>query len=59
MNEYRIVYQLDGQRIEQRVEAETIAAATHQISADAEIIESKFVRAIGFSCRARGNPGRR
>ena len=59
MNEYRISFDLDGQRTVQRVDASTAAEAAQQIPAEADLIETKFVRAIGFSCRVRGTVGRR
>ena len=59
MNEYRISFDLDGQRTVRRVDAETAAEAAQQIPAEADLNETKFVRAIGFSCRVRGTVGRR
>ena len=48
MNEYRVSFDLDGQRTVQRVDAETAAEAAQQIPADADLIE------IGrASCRER------
>ena len=61
MNEYEVTVREGEARKTFLVEAETHAAATDaaELETDAEILNVRFVRALGFSCRQRGAaPGR-
>ena len=58
MNEYKVIFELDRQRFEKRLEAETVVLAEQKIAAEADIIEIKFIRALSFSCRIRGPSSR-
>lgn len=54
MNDYRVTFERDG-RVETRlVTAATAKAAAADLPEDADVLEVRFERARGFSCRARG-----
>jgi hypothetical protein len=54
MNEYNVtVRENDNVRV-LLITAETLARARDQLPDDTDVIDIKFVRATGFSCRPRG-----
>ncbi len=59
MNDYRVIFQRDGQEETVELTAETVKQLVDLLPEEAEIVGVKFLRARGFSCRPRGTGQRR
>lgn len=59
MNDYRVRFALDGIEHLRELSAESVRHIDSLLPEDAEVLEVKFLRARGFSCRPRGDGVRR
>ncbi|MEN9728017.1 MAG: hypothetical protein RL434_2383 [Pseudomonadota bacterium] len=54
MNDYQVVLERDGRRETVELVAENIRQIETLVPEDADIVEVRFLRARGFSCRPLG-----
>jgi hypothetical protein len=59
MNEYRVTLLRDEREEVVTILAETAALAAAACDPETDVIEVKFLRSVGFSCRIRGTGQRR
>ena len=56
MNDYRVTYQREGETVEVELVAASVRDIELLIPDDADLLEVRFLRARGFSCRSRLSP---
>lgn len=58
MNDYQVILEREGRRETVELAAENIRQIEMLVPEDADIVEIRFLRARGFSCRPLGTPRR-
>ena len=58
MNDYQVTVERDGRREVMELSAENIRQLETLVPEDSDIVNVKFLRARGFSCRPLGTPRR-
>jgi len=59
MNDYRVTFLLDGVAHTREITVQTVRHVEAALPDEAEVLEVKFLRARGFSCRVPGSDPRR